>query len=500
MDNHATMPSGSSSSKSVITAFLDLSKDADIALLHELVNITQAKIVSLSVPSTPTNISNSELSTLFDYVPNVINEVSVNESGHLLVQGEANTSLSETDLLVQLRSELDSMNLLENTPSPTVKTQWLMEPETSAAITSLWHRGNPTDINQYPGICKLREIINNLPQCVGKMNGCIVNCFGKDSVRHRPHSDDEDYTDQCSSICTFSLGATRDFGIYTKNHRKPELLKTMTLKSNSVSFMQPGSQAKSKHRILPATSLDSEYVGPRYSISFRNIKPSKAEDSKESPRPENARDSQQKSLKQTTLIFGSSIPKRLDSKKLSGKSNKVVINLSHSGGKIIDVCKDMDDFFLGTHEYFKSESALKRDELVIENVILSVGTNDILRIREANNVNRLYLPVEKMLRKAKDLFHCKIVMQGVIPIPSQPDDIRRGTIRFNDMVQRICQRQRCYFMDLWDNFLDCQKFSRFYVLRRDGYCDIHPNKEGMSILARAYIRVIRNYFDPYIRS
>ena len=86
-------------------------------------------------------------------------------------------------------------------------------------------------------ICKVRDMINNSPFCIGSMNGCIVNCFNHDSVRQRPHSDNEHYIDQTHSISTFSLGATREFGIYNLDHKEPKLLKSMSLQSNSVTFM-----------------------------------------------------------------------------------------------------------------------------------------------------------------------------------------------------------------------------------------------------------------------
>ena len=187
-------------------------------------------------------------------------------------------------------------------------------------------------------------------------------------------------------------------------------------------------------------------------------------------------------------------------KKLAGKSGKQVINLARSGSKIVDVSKDMESFIAGKHDYFKNDSAMKMEDIKVTNIILSIGTNDILRLRDPTSVNSLFVPIQSMLKKAKHLYNCKVVLQGVIPIPGQPNYIRHATLQFNRMAHQICRQQKCYFLDLWDDFLDCRHFSKFYIRRRDGYCDIHPNQAGLSILARAYIGIIRNYFDPLIRS
>ena len=412
MSSHTQKSSGLSPAidANIVNNFNSLTKDANIETLQHLISCANLRIISLTNSSKPV-VTSAQLDSLFDYVPDLFDSVKTNAAGALLVEGQvSDPTASEQDFLSSLQDELDSLNLKSENTDQKVTTKWLMDPSTADNIHSLWHRGSPGNISQYPCICKVRDMINSLPQCVGTMNGFILNCFNNSSVRQRPHSDNEHYTDQSSSICTFSLGATRNFGIYTNDHKNPELLKTIELQSNSVSFMHPGSQSITKHRILPVDA-NSGTPGLRYSISFRHITPDKL------PAQQNS-----SPQRDTTLIFGSSTPKKLDANKLAGKSNKHVINLARSGGKISDVCKDMDNFFKGSHEYFNSVSALKRDQMSVKNIIISVGTNDILNLNDSNKISRLYGPVQSMLRKAKYLFRCKVFIQSVIPIPGQRDD------------------------------------------------------------------------------
>ena len=200
----------------------------------------------------------------------------------------------------------------------------------------------------------------------------------------------------------------------------------------------------------------------------------------------------------TTLIFGSSIPKRLDARKLQGKSNNKVINLAEGGATIRDVSKSMEEFYSGKHQYFSSDGALKLEELDIKKVILSIGTNDILNIRDSRNINRLFSPLDNMLRKARSLFGCQVYAQSCIPIPGQRDDTRYATYEFNRILLRLCKQHRCYYLDVFEKFLNCWRFGELFVMKSDGRIDIHPNRAGMSILARSYIAIIRDYFDPYM--
>ena len=128
-----------------------------------------------------------------------------------------------------------------------------------------------------------------------------------------------------------------------------------------------------------------------------------------------------------------------------------------------------------------------------------MGTNDILSIKDYKKINRLFGPLDSMMRKATNFFGCKVYIQNCIPIPSQPDDIRYATYDFNSLLLRMCKQHKCFYVDVFEKFLNCKRFSELYVTRNNGRVDIHPNRAGMSILARTFIGIIRDYFDPYMR-
>ena len=69
-------------------------------------------------------------------------------------------------------------------------------------------------MNNYPCVNKLCDIINNSGLCKGTMNGCVLNYYPADSMRSKPHTDNENYVNQKSSICTVSIGGTRTFNIH----------------------------------------------------------------------------------------------------------------------------------------------------------------------------------------------------------------------------------------------------------------------------------------------
>ena len=187
----------------------------------------------------------------------------------------------------------------------------------------------------------------------------------------------------------------------------------------------------------------------------------------------------------------------MDAKRLAGRSENLVINLAKGGAKIPDVMKDMDSFFAGEHEYFNSEDAVSINLLDIKSVIISIGTNDILS--SPRNVNRFFIPLQNLLRKAKLLFNCQVHFQSVVPIPSQPKHVADGVYTFNSLAVKACKSERCFYLDVFNKFLYCSSFAQFFNVKREGVCDIHPNRRGQGIIARAFIGVVRDHFDPLSR-
>ena len=248
--------SGMGLNEDIFSQICDLLKQVKcIKTLRKIVNVTSDHINTQTYPQSVTP-SDEQLDSLFKYIPTVVSPERVYRT-----RSAALTDNVDNELVVQLREELDSMDLY-NQNSNKVRTQWLVDSDVTHTHTDL---RNSQDMNNFPAIVRLRDRLNQLPECKGKLSGCIVNCYSVGSARLRPHSDNEPYINQESSICTFSLGDTREFGIFTNSHKNPQLLKTYSLESDSVFIMQPGSQAVTKHRVLPSRKGSSPN-GVRYSI------------------------------------------------------------------------------------------------------------------------------------------------------------------------------------------------------------------------------------------
>ena len=271
------------------------------------------------------------------------------------------------------------------------------------------------------------------------------------------------------------------------------MLRKFTLEPLSMMVMQPGSQAITKHQVLPnRNSSLSEDI--RYSISFRHIVPTTEYKTKSEEKTEKTEKTE------TVLIFGTSISKYLESNKLAGNSNINVLNLSESGNRIHHISNDMDNFFTGKHRYFNSSDAMARDDLHITKVFISVGTNDILRTKSAG-ISRLYIPLKNLVRKAQLLFNTEVFVQSVIPIPTHDDTIISDVHKVNRMLIDICRSLRCQYMNLLDRFLTRERYvntNLYRFDRRRNRVDLHLNYAGLSLLGKAYISVIRGGFDPYV--
>ncbi|WP_366931880.1 SGNH/GDSL hydrolase family protein [Moritella sp.] len=200
------------------------------------------------------------------------------------------------------------------------------------------------------------------------------------------------------------------------------------------------------------------------------------------------------------VIFGSSITKYLSSTKLEGSSDIKVINLSASGSKIYNICGAMDSFYTGEHTYFKSDNAIPIDDMIITKVIISVGTNDILQCKP-HTINRLYIPLQNMMRKAKLLFNTEVLIQSVLPIPTFDNSIISDVHAFNKMCIQLCRNMRCRFIDVLYKFLDSDRYPDEKLYRYDtrrNRLDIHLSRDGLVVLGMAYIKCLRDRYDPFV--
>ena len=333
----------------------------------------------------------------------------------------------------------------------------------------------------------ISDLCSNLSRFVGDVdfNSCIVNYYADGTARTRPHSDDESYIVQECPIACFSIGSTRDIGIYDKSNG--QLVGKHTLESGSLLTMNPGAQANTKHQIL---SSNTDGNSERYSLSFRRIKFTEVKDewpfttkntsSNQTPSPEDSKPKKK-------LILGTSIPYFLDFSKLSGKSGKHdVVNLCQRGAKISHLQSVIDD-------YYTKES---NDHASVEKVILSVGTND-LRNNKKSTVGHLYIPMENLIHKLKSYFPgATIYVQSLLPQKIENTFTVSNVIGFNKLLVRICAQNKCYYLDIFDQFLGHDSNPNSELYRWDG---VHLSKKGLSALARVYIDKIRGRFNPIVR-
>ena len=138
------------------------------------------------------------------------------------------------------------------------------------------------------------------------------------------------------------------------------------------------------------------------------------------------------------------------------------------------------------------------NEFLIDQVFVSVGTNDIRGCRR-EGVSRYKGELFKLTRFIKELFlHAKLFFQSLIPLPTTYENaayIAQNILSFNDMLYEVCKHEGVYIFDVFCLFLlDRYTNPRLFPL---GFHDIHPNKRGLGLIARQNItRIHCKHFDP----
>ena len=183
-----------------------------------------------------------------------------------------------------------------------------------------------------------------------------MSCYRNNKSTLRLHSDDEhEYIDQKSTICSFSIGATRDIEFCLKSIPGSDPVITFNMTEGSLVLMKPGCQQALKHRVPKRTGK----IGMRFSFSFRkllpsdlNLSPIKRTIAAFKERSRTPGESMQLNAPTkhpcvlhhdadaqgpgVTVLIGDSISEHLVSDKL-GKGKTEVVNLSKGGSKIVHV-------------------------------------------------------------------------------------------------------------------------------------------------------------------
>ena len=436
------------------------------------------------------NNHNSKLGNQFKVIPDVLTTPSIsNEAGTLLLS-PSSTIIPEnpTTFLQNLTEEVKSLGLevkCGTSDNRKVASQWLILDSQNVKLPSLWnpHKTNlpPDDLCKFTQINKLRNIISRHTGDT-EYNSCIVNYYKDGAARTRPHSDDETYIDQTCPISCFSIGQTREIGVFNKGNG--HLIGKHSLEEGSLLVMSAGAQANTKHQLLP---MRTGTCGERFSISFRRINISHGSDNKQHiDKVSVESEPSTNTASKTTLVLGTSIPYYLDFKKLSGTSGNVnVVNLCKRGAKICHLQDILD-------KHYTEENVNQN----VDKIIVSVGTNDIQN-NKRHTVGHLYTPMQKLLAKIKTYYPAATVyVQSLLPQKIVNSYTVSNVLGFNRLLLRLCAQSKCYFIDLFTDFLGENNHINPKLYRWDG---IHLSNKGLSLLARAFIANIRGRFNPVIR-
>ena len=255
--------------------------------------------------------------------------------------------------------------------------------------------------------------------------------------------------------------------------------------------MNAGCQSILQHRVTPGNIKESgDQI--RYSISFRKFRSDQSQDASGSsiaasiPLYSSVLKASPKVP--TSLIVGDSFAARLDANRLS-KGTKNVINIAKGGYKIPVAIESLDTF----------HKDLADKETIIDQVFISIGTNDIRHSRR-EGVDKFKSELFKLIRRIKELFpRAKIFFQSLIPLHITRENesyVARNLLQFNSMLFDVCKHEKVYMFDIFGMFL--LGIYRNPHLFPEGYRDIHPNKRGLGLLAKEYIKRIHcKNFDPF---
>ena len=145
--------------------------------------------------------------------------------------------------------------------------------------------------------------------------------------------------------------------------------------------------------------------------------------------------------KPMTLILGTSITKGLITHKMTRRNN-ACHNISGSGYKFSDLNRELDDFY--REDKFPDCRVVK--------AIVSVGTNDIRNCKGV--INHLKTPLTNLIEKLRLYYpDIKIFVQSVLPVRIVNEFTVLNVRRYNSMLFNTCRERKCYYIDVFRNFL-----------------------------------------------
>ena len=407
---------------------------------------------------------------------------------------------TDKDFIQDLWEECESLHLSGSKNK--VATQWLSPTSDPYIYSDINPVHTAKDISLYPNICKMLSFVNLSEAVDGPLDACLVLKYPSPSAVLRPHADDEPLIDQTKPICPFTLGSTRTIEFFTRG-KKSKCAVQHKLDNGSLLVMKPGTQQILDHcvRAERKNSSASSADGVRYSLSFRaiNTKPIAQNSTPQpSPTPEPAAVDKSKPAAvipsqpkhHVCVVAGDSFAARLDPVRL-GRNRVKVVNIAKGGSKILDVVDQLSVFLT------------KNTDVIIDKLIISVGTNDIRYC--SNGIDHLKGPLKKLCYTIEQLIPgTKIFFQSLIPLPLKyihDFNTPRNIESFNKILFDVCLYKRFYYIDAFYSFLQPRYWGRPQLRNEQLFNinDIHPNARGLGILARFYIFALTSrYFNPLV--
>ena len=106
----------------------------------------------------------------------------------------------------------------------------------------------------------------------------------------------------------------------------------------------------------------------------------------------------------------------------------------------------------------------------------------------------------QLIRTIKSVFAgAKIFFKSLVPLPITVENykyIAKNILDFNSLIFHVCGHERVYMLNVFREFVKGNVRNPY--LFPSNFRDIHPNRRGLGILARAYIsRIHSKFFDHF---
>ena len=111
-------------------------------------------------------------------------------------------------------------------------------------------------------------------------------------------------------------------------------------------------------------------------------------------------------------------------------------------------------------------------------------------------------PLVRLSQLVKLLFpDATVWFQCLMPLPLQHAYSIPNVEGYNKLLYEVCSYTSSYLLDIFDDFLCLNLHTGNYFRRESLFVNasnIHPNKRGLGVLAKSYLRVIHsNRFNPF---